>query len=200
MAARPLAELRSEAHLRPPAVAAGAYAPLRLDRADVRQVRLITGRAGPRWRLSLADGSTAAIDARTGMPTARLAAAQAAAVAFGAYRSPARVVATSFIDRDHRPHEQREPVDSWQVRFDDGMRIYVDAWGGDVLAARSAWWRVYDKAWAIHIMDLQGRDDPNNPWIIMFGLIAAALVLGSLVLLPRATRRALAAHQPAEEA
>jgi hypothetical protein len=78
------------------------------------------------------------------------------------------------------------------------MRIYIDAWSGKVLVARSAWWTVYDKAWAIHIMDLQGRDDPNNPWIIMLGLLTTALVVLALGLLPKATRQLLSPPAPAE--
>lgn len=198
MAARPLAEVGSAAHLRTPRVAPGLYIVPVLNRHDIKEVELVTGPAGARWRLVLADGNSLALDAVRGVPVDRLSPSQAAQAATAAYKGVAAVKAVRLIDRNHRPHELREPVDAWQVAYDDGMRIYVDAWSGEVLAARSTWWRAYDTAWAIHIMDFQGRDDPNNPWIIMLGLLTGLMSLLALSLLPKATRKLLRPHPPAE--
>ena len=199
MASRPLAEIRSEIHLREPTVASGAYRAPPLARPDIRAMALLTGPAGPRWRLTFADGRATAFDAVSAAPLPRLTAAQAAAVATAGYRKVSPVASVTFVDRNRRSHEFPRAVDAWRVKFDDGMRIYVDAWGGEVLVARSAWWSVYDKAWAIHIMDLQGREDPNNPWIVMLGLMTVILTVGSLALLPRATRRLFRSSGEAEE-
>lgn len=198
MASRPLAQIRSEMYLQPVSVAPGQYVGPTLRSADVQSVELVTGPAGPRWQVRLGDGSSEAFDAASGRPAPRLTAAQAAVAAGAAYKARQNVRSVTFVDHDHRTHEQPFKVDSWRVEFADGMRLYIDAWSGKVLVARSAWWTIYDKAWAIHIMDLQGRDDPNNPWIIMLGLLTTVLVVLALGLLPGATRKLLRPTDPAE--
>ncbi len=198
MASRPLAEIRSDMYLQPVAVKPGAYVGPTLVGPDVKAVELVTGPAGPRWQVRLKDGEARALDASTGQIAPRLTAAQAAAAAIGGYKARENVRSVTFVGHAERTHEQPIDVDSWRVEFADGMRIYIDAWSGKVLVARSAWWTVYDKAWAIHIMDLQGRDDPNNPWIIMLGLLTTALVVLALGLLPKATRQLLRPPAPAE--
>ena len=198
MASRPLAEIRSEMYLQPESVKPGPYVGPTLIRSDVKSVELVTGPAGARWQVRLANGKSKAFDATTGMPAQRLTAAEASVAAIGSYKSRLKVRGVTFVDHADRTHEQPFNVDSWRVEFTDGMRIYIDAWSGKVLVARSSWWRVYDKAWAVHIMDVQGRDDPNNPWIIMLGLLTTLLTVLSLALLPSATRKLLRPAPPAE--
>ena len=57
--------------------------------------------------------------------------------------------------------------------MDDGTHFYVDAGSGEVVARRTRFWRVYDFMWGLHIMDLQGREDTHNPWVVGFALVAA---------------------------
>jgi len=73
--------------------------------------------------------------------------------------------------------------------MDDGTRFYVDAGSGEVVARRTRFWRVYDFMWGLHIMDLQGRKQAHNPWIVTFALLALVMTLMALVLLPLATRK-----------
>jgi len=60
---------------------------------------------------------------------------------------------------------------------------------GEIVARRTSWWRVYDLMWGLHIMDLQGREDTNNPWVVSFGVLALAMVLLAMALLPMTIRR-----------
>ena len=73
--------------------------------------------------------------------------------------------------------------------MDDGTHFYVDAGSGEVVARRTRFWRVYDFMWGLHIMDLQGRKQTHNPWIVTFALLALVMTLMALVLLPLATRK-----------
>ena len=76
--------------------------------------------------------------------------------------------------------------------MNDGTHFYVDAGSGEIVARRTRFWRVYDFMWGLHIMDLQGREDTHNPWIVSFALLALVMVLLALVLLPLAITRAVA--------
>ena len=73
--------------------------------------------------------------------------------------------------------------------MDDGTHFYVDAGSGEVVARRTRFWRLYDFMWGLHIMDLQGRNETNNPWVVSFSLLALVMTLMALVLLPLATRK-----------
>jgi hypothetical protein len=73
--------------------------------------------------------------------------------------------------------------------MDDGTHFYVDAGSGAVVARRTRFWRFYDFMWGIHIMDLQGRKQTHNPWVVTFALLTLVMVLMALVLLPLATRK-----------
>ena len=55
---------------------------------------------------------------------------------------------------------------------------------------RTRWWRFYDLMWGLHIMDLETREQPHNPFTITFGILAlAGAVLGSILLFRRRKRR-----------
>ena len=43
--------------------------------------------------------------------------------------------------------------------------------------------------WGLHIMDLQGREETNNPWIVTFAALSLGMVLLALTLLPMTIRR-----------
>ena len=89
--------------------------------------------------------------------------------------------ASAPIDlRQHRP--------SWQVAYRDGLRVYVDAATGEVLAVRSAQWRAFDFMWGLHIMDLRGREDSSHPILIIAAALSLAGVLFGIALLFRRRR------------
>ena len=53
----------------------------------------------------------------------------------------------------------------------------MDPWTGELLARRTARWRLFDFLWMLHIMDYDAREDFNHP------LLQAAAILGFLVAL-----------------
>ena len=69
------------------------------------------------------------------------------------------------------------PLPVWQVSFaePENLRLYLEPWSGEVLAARTDRWRLFDFLWMLHIMDYDMRDDFNHP------LLQAAALLGLLV-------------------
>jgi uncharacterized iron-regulated membrane protein len=67
----------------------------------------------------------------------------------------------------------------WRIGFSEpeSLRLYIDPWTGEIVARRTARWRVFDFLWMLHIMDFSERDDFNTP------LLQIAAALGLLVAL-----------------
>jgi hypothetical protein len=82
--------------------------------------------------------------------------------------------------------EYRGALPAWRVDFDDGANrsLYVAADTGAVTARRSTLWRVYDFLWGLHIMDWRGHEDFNNPLLIVFTILALAMTVAGIFLLP----------------
>ena len=57
----------------------------------------------------------------------------------------------------------------WRVDFsdDDATTLYVSAQDGRILERRNDGWRLFDIVWMLHIMDYVGRQDFNNPLVVM---------------------------------
>ncbi len=53
---------------------------------------------------------------------------------------------------------------------------------------RTRWWRAFDLAWGLHIMDLSGREDTSHPVLIIFAAISLAGALIGCVLMFRRRR------------
>jgi Na+-transporting NADH:ubiquinone oxidoreductase subunit F len=81
----------------------------------------------------------------------------------------------------------RAPGPVWQAQFDDAQHtaLYFAADDGHFIAARTASWRWYDFFWMLHTMDYWGRDNFNNPLIIIVGMAALWLSISGIVLLTR---------------
>ena len=73
--------------------------------------------------------------------------------------------------------------------MDDGTHFYVDAGSGQIVATRTRFWRFYDLMWGLHIMDPQTREDTHNPFVIAFGVIALAMSILGVILLPKALKK-----------
>ena len=145
--------------------------------------------AGPRWAVTLEDGTTRLADPGTGLLLPRLSAADAVREVMARYTGDATVASVTRTDRDRPPLDLRRPVEAWQVRMSDGTHFYVDAGSGEVVARRTGWWRFYDFMWGLHIMDPVGREDTHNPWIVGFSLVSVVTVILALFLLPLTLRR-----------
>ena len=192
MIARPIEEVRGTALLRPPAplrLANPAIAPALA--VPVAGLALEPRADGPRWIIQLTGEPSRSrlADPATGRLLPPLGAAAAQREVTARYTGTARVTVVNRVDPARPPIDLNRPMDGWQIAMSDGTHFYVDAGSGEVVARRTRFWRFYDFMWGLHIMDLQGRKDIHNPWIVAFSLLALVMTLMALVLLPLATRR-----------
>ncbi|HEU4692501.1 MAG TPA: hypothetical protein VFS23_29265 [Vicinamibacterales bacterium] len=66
--------------------------------------------------------------------------------------------------------EARDAGAVWEASYDDSARtaLYFSDEDGRFIAARNDTWRLFDFFWMLHTMDFRGRDDFNNPLVILF--------------------------------
>lgn len=193
MVARPIDEVRGEDLLREPAamrIAAPLVVP-QIDGLALSSLTLEPRASGARWVVKLA-GEAATMrlaDPATGALLPRLGAADAAREVGARYTGTAKIERVTRLDPATEVIELRRALDGWRVAMSDGTHFFVDAGSGAIVARRTRFWRIYDWMWGLHIMDIQGRSDAHNPWVISFTLLSVVMVLMALVLLPLATRR-----------
>jgi hypothetical protein len=186
MVAKPIDEVRGTnllAPLKPIHFADTLVAP-QIEGLPVIAITLEPRAGGPRWEIDFADGQSRLADPLTGKLMPRLGAADAAREVTYRYTGQARVASTSRVDANSPPLELRKALNGWRVAMSDGTHFYVDGGSGEIIAKRTSWWRIYDFMWGLHIMDLQGREDTNNPWIVSFAVLSLGMVLLALMLLP----------------
>jgi hypothetical protein len=191
MVAKPIEEVRGTNLIAPPKPIS-VSTPLVAPKVEGRDVIAITleGRAdGPRWEIDFAGGESRLADPATGALLPRLGAADAAREVMARYTGTAKLVETSRVNANAPPLELRRAMDGWRVRMSDDTHFYVDGGSGEIVARRTSWWRIYDFMWGLHIMDLQGREETSNPWVVTFSLLSLAMVLLALTLLPLTIRR-----------
>jgi hypothetical protein len=191
MVAKPIEEVRGE-HLiaAPPTMTFnGPLVAPQLEGLPVLAVTLEPRANGPRWEIDFAGGEKRLADPASGRILPRLGAADAGKELMARYTGSAKVAEISRVDADAPPLELRRAMNGWRVRMSDGSHFYIDGGSGDIVAKRTRWWRFYDFMWGLHIMDLQGREDMNNPWVVSFAALALAMVLLALTLLPMTIRR-----------
>lgn len=90
------------------------------------------------------------------------------ALAAARYAGPGALRAVAL--RDPPVVEARDAGTVWEAAFDDPGRtsLYFSAEDGRLVAARNDTWRLFDFFWMLHTMDFRGRDDFNNPLVILF--------------------------------
>ena len=191
MVARPIAEVRGTQLIAPPRpiqFTETLIAP-QIRGRPVVAITLEPRADGPRWEIDFADGESRLADPKTGQLLPRLGAADATREVMARYTGTAKVVESSRVEAGSPPLELRRAMNGWRVRMDDGTHFYVDGGSGEIVARRTAWWRVYDFMWGLHIMDLQGREDTNNPWVVSFGVLSLGMILLAMILLPLTIKR-----------
>ena len=191
MAAKPLEEVRGDslvAPLKPIQLGSSLVVP-QIEGRPVTAFKLESRAGGPRWIVTFADGESRQADPATGQLLPRLGAADAAREVTDRSTSRANVISTSRIDANSPPLELRSAMNGWRVALDDGTNFYVDGGSGEIVAHRTGWWRLYDFMWGLHIMDLQGRADTSNPWVVTFVALSILMVFLGLALLPMTLRR-----------
>jgi len=191
MVAKPIDEVRGSDLLADPAPIAlvGPLVPPQVAGRTVETLTLSPRAEGPRWVIKVGDGDSRLAEPTTGRLLPRLGAADAAREVTARYPGKAGVAETSRVGADSPPLELRRAMNGWRVAMDDGTHFYVDGGSGEIVARRTRWWRFYDFMWGLHIMDLQGREETNNPWIVSFSALALLTTLLAIVLLPMTIRR-----------
>ena len=201
MAARPIAEVRGEALLRAPHPVSVVAPPVlpNVTGVPLDSLTLEPRADGPRWVADMPGSAGSRLaDPATGAWPPPLGAAEAAREVTSRYTGTARIAAVDRITAAHRDVALRKGLDGWRVRMTDDTHFYVDRGSGAIVATRTRFWRFYDFMWGIHIMDLQWRDDPHNPWIVMLSAMALVLIVSGLAVLP-ALRGAPLSPPPAPE-
>ena len=87
--------------------------------------------------------------------------------------------------------ETRKLGATWRADFadDHGTSVYVAADSGTLAALRTDTWRVFDFFWMLHTMDYVGRDNFNNPVVILAGSAGLWIALTGLLLVFRVFKR-----------
>ena len=109
------------------------------------------------WLADAADGRPVLVDAAT--------AGSIAAADYVGDGAPGTAERMDVATLEVRGHES--PI--WRVPFgdEDNTTVYVSGQDGRILERRNDSWRVFDFVWMLHIMDYTGRQDFNNPLVIM---------------------------------
>jgi len=197
MVSRPIDEVRGD-HLRrtapsPALVIPGsaiaapdaALAEMRVTMQDGRAVAILTTQGGEVSRVDFASGT----------PLPPLDAADARALVAQSIIGGDRVERITLFPADSTPFDFRRPLDVWQVRLAEGTNVYVGRNTGAIEAVRTRWWRAFDIAWGLHIMDLSEREDTSHPVLISFAALSlSGAVIGCVLMFRR--RRARVAARP----
>jgi uncharacterized iron-regulated membrane protein len=153
---------------------------------DIYDVRAVSLADRWVWRVELRDRvELRAID--DGAPV-KIDEAWLRRLAVGRYVGGGHLVAATLQTEPDIAARAKGPV--WQAQFDDAQRtaIYFAADDGHFIAARTAAWRWYDFFWMLHTMDYWGRDNFNNPLIVLIGFATLWLSISGVLLLTRSFR------------
>ena len=186
MIVRPIEDVRGdELQKQAPAIELGRYALPDFDEA-VNEVRLVQQPSGPVWVVTTTDGGDYRYDARSGAVLPPVIASEARKLSEWFYAGTAMLETVDYIPADEVPLELRRPLNAWRLHYSDGTNLYLEAATGELLAVRTGWWRVYDFAWGLHIMDLQTREDSHHPVIVVFAALSTfGALLGCILLFRR---------------
>lgn len=195
MVARPIEEVRGN-HLQralpaqPLAIPGSTLAGEEANLAEMH-VSMQDGRAVA--ILTTLDGATRRVDFATGAPLPPLDAAAARALVASRIIGGDRVARVTLFPADKVPFDFRRPLAVWQVALDDGTNVYVGRDTGNIEAVRTRWWRGFDLAWGLHIMDLSAREDTSHPVLIAFAALSLSGALIGCVLMFRRRKARVAA-------
>lgn len=177
----PMPTLTEDAMLTDPSAWLGIYAGRSVHEVSLRPL-------GGEWIYRIAhDGG---IELRQAADGALLVidAARARRLALDHYRGEGKLVSINYLAKSTL--ETRDAGATWQAVFDDpaGTSLYFSADDGTIVAARTDAWRAFDFFWMLHTMDYEGRDDFNNPLVILVGSAALWVGITGVLLLFRVFR------------
>lgn len=177
----PTPTLTEDAILTDPSAWIGAYAGRSIHEVSLRPF-------GGGWVYRIAhDGGIELRQATDGAPLV-IDAARARRLALDHYRGEGKLIGVNHLAEPTL--ETRGAGATWQAVFDDpaGTNLYFSADDGTMVAARTDAWRVFDFFWMLHTMDYAGRDDFNNPLVILVGSAALWIGITGVLLLLRVFR------------
>lgn len=190
MVSRPIDEVRGE-HLKREQPAKALVIPgsmlaaddtnlaeMRVTMQDGRAVAILTG----------LNGSVRRVDFASGKVLPPLDAAAARALVADRITGGDTVRSVTLFSAESAPFDFRRPVAAWQVALEDGTNVYVGRDTGQIEAVRTRWWRWFDFAWGLHIMDLSEREDTSHPILIIFAALSLSGALIGCVLMFRRRR------------
>ena len=180
MTIKPIEEVRGE-HLRLPVSDAPlvvADSPLATEDAQLKEMRVTMQDGRAVAILTTLEGVTRRVDVASGEPIAPLDASSARALAAKRIDGGDQVRSVTFFAADEVPFDFRRPMPIWQVALKDGTHVYIGRDTGEIEAVRTQWWRWFDLAWGLHIMDLSEREATSHPILILF---AALSLKGALI-------------------
>ena len=194
MTLKPIEEVRGD-HLRLPTqaemlVLPGSAIADDAARLSEMRVRMQGGRAVA--ILTTLDGAISRVDMESGRPVAPMDASAARALVAERIRGGSDAVSARLFNADEVPFDFRRPLAVWQVALADGTHVYVGRDTGEIEAVRTRWWRWFDFAWGLHIMDLSEREDTSHPILILFATLSLAGALIGIILLFRRRKARIA--------
>ena len=188
MTLKPLPEVRGE-HLRleaeapQPLVIEGSL--LATQDANIKDMRLAMQDGRAVAIVTSLDGQTSRFDYKTGEPIPALDASAARALVAEKIIGGKEVQSVTFFSAQDVPFDFRRPLPVWRVALEDGTYVYVGRDTGQIEAVRTRWWRWFDVAWGLHIMDLSEREDNSHPILIGFAALALVSALIGCILMFR---------------
>jgi hypothetical protein len=188
MVSRPIDEVRGD-HLRrempaSPLVIQGSA--LASPEAQLKEMRVVMQGGRAVAILTGLDESVRRVDFATGTTLPPLDAAAARALVAERITSGKDVARVRLFTADQTPFDFRRPLAVWQVALNDGTNVYVGRDTGEIEAVRTRWWRAFDFAWGLHIMDLSEREDTSHPILILFAALSlTGAVIGCVLMFRR---------------
>ena len=187
MVARPIDEVRGNHLLRgvPPAPLVIPGSTLAAPDANLKEMRVTMQDGRAVATLTTLEDETRRVDFATGAALPALDAAAARALVAARIVGGDKAERVTLFPADKIPFDFRRPLAVWQVQLADGTNVYVGRDTGEVEAVRTRWWRGFDLAWGLHIMDLSEREDTSHPVLIIFAAISLTGALVGCVLMFR---------------
>jgi uncharacterized iron-regulated membrane protein len=117
-------------------------------------------------------------------------------IASNAWAGPGLLQSVEEIKK--APHEAGVTGHVWAAHFagDGHPTLYVSAVNGQLGAARTDLWRLYDFFYGLHVMDYIDHENAHQPWTIAAAILAISVVLFGITLLVHRFTRGLIREKP----
>jgi len=167
----------------PPAV---IFADVLSEYPEASEIALVSWTGQPAYRVQSPTGAHL-VNAMTGLQISPLTEADAISAARYHYTRAGKIKsATLLVDQADAPSEiQSRKLPLWRIDFADAgsTAFYVSPDDGSLITRRHTYWRIFDFAWMLHIMDYEERADVNNTLLrIAAGLGMVLSILGTWLL------------------